>query len=144
MTLDPRIADFLSRNCVMSLATADAARPWAASVFYAFDAARVALVFVTETRTRHGTELARNPQVAATIAAQNSNVAELEGVQLEGRAFRPEHPDREIALFQVRFPIARERPAPVWLLEPERIKFTCNPLGFGVKLHWDRQAGSSG
>ncbi|MFV0333445.1 MAG: pyridoxamine 5'-phosphate oxidase family protein [Tropicimonas sp.] len=138
MTLDSRIAGFLARNCVLSLATARANAPWAASVFYAFDARTVSLVFLTEERTRHGTELLGNARVAGAIAGQNDNVAELEGIQIEGRAFRPVSPERERALFLRRFPVAANRPAPLWVLRPERIKFTCNPLGFGTKLHWER------
>lgn len=138
MTLDTRIADFLSRNCVLSLATARDGVPWAASVFYAFDPETVSLVFVTEHDTRHGAELLGNARVAGTISTQESEVARLEGVQFEGHAFEPRDPAPARELFLKRFPVAAARPAPVWLLRLDRIKFTCNRLGFGTKLHWQR------
>ncbi|MEP9306264.1 hypothetical protein ABKH70_26945, partial [Klebsiella pneumoniae] len=31
---------------------------------------------------------------------------------------------------------------PVWELRSDEIKFTDNPLGFGKKLHWRRDAGA--
>ena len=113
--------------------------PWAANVFYAFDPEMVSLVFVTGYDTRHGAELLKNPQVAGTVSTQESDIALLEGLQIEGRAVEPKDPTSARALFLKRFPVAASRPAPVWLLRPDRMKFTCNRLGFGAKLHWQRR-----
>jgi uncharacterized protein YhbP (UPF0306 family) len=41
--------------------------------------------------------------------------------------------------YYLKFPFALSFPGDLWLMEPTKIKFTDNSLGFSTKLHWQKQ-----
>src|ERR1700758_190927 len=79
-----RIAAFLDTLPVMSLATAGAQGPHAANLFYARDG--FALFWVSDAASRHSAELLADGRVAATIARDFSDFANIRGLQVSGRA----------------------------------------------------------
>ncbi|MDJ0926970.1 MAG: pyridoxamine 5'-phosphate oxidase family protein [Gammaproteobacteria bacterium] len=83
---DPRAAirAMLSEYNTVTLATARDAGPWAAAVFYASDS-ELNLYFVSDHRTRHGTDLANSDRVAGAINPDCGAWADVRGLQLEGR-----------------------------------------------------------
>ena len=78
------IRGMLEQHNTMSLATVQAGRPWAASVFYASDA-DLKLYFVSDSRTRHGRDMQANNYVAGAINPDCGTWDDVKGLQLEGR-----------------------------------------------------------
>ena len=55
--VDERIARFLGRHHVLTLATAADGTPYCANAFYAYDKGRNRLVFTSDLSTRHAREM---------------------------------------------------------------------------------------
>ncbi len=105
-------------------------------LFLRLDEERMALYFMTETRTRHGGMLLKNPRVAGTIAHQTKTIALIRGLQFSGEAVILEDENEHLARsrYYQQFPAARLMPAPVWQLSLNQIKMTDNKLGFAKKF----------
>jgi len=134
------IVDLLEGHHVATLAIADEAGPWAASCFYAFDAATMTLIVLTSTNTRHGRALLASPRLAGSVAGQPAAIADIRGVQFEATAKRLAGVRRAAALgrFARRHPQAAVVPTDVWALRLDSVKYTDNRIVFARKLHWSR------
>src|SRR3974390_2576564 len=84
--LSRRIAQFLDLHHVMSLATCGPQGPHAANVFFARDG--LALVWVSETTSRHSENIDADCHAAATVAPDYADFVMVRGVQLWGSAPR--------------------------------------------------------
>ena len=144
--LEQRVAAFLATYHVMSLATVGSSGPHATNLFYACDG--LALVWVSDPDTRHSRDIAADPRVAATVAPDYSDFADIRGVQVAGVAqpIVPMHErKRHLALLEARYPFLGElAKGPTKLLEayarttvyrlrPARIVLIDNSKGFGHK-----------
>nr|WP_281726496.1 YhbP family protein [Hafnia alvei] len=141
MTTDKEhICRFLHAQHVLTLGTCWEGEMWCANCFYVFDEECMALYFMTETRTRHGGMLLKNPRVAGTIAHQTKTIALIRGLQFSGEAVILEDENEHLARsrYYQQFPAARLMPAPVWQLSLNQIKMTDNKLGFAKKIRWER------
>lgn len=141
--LPPHVADYLAGHNVMTLATLGADGPWAAAVFYAWDAG--SLIFLSSPDSRHGRNLAADPRCAATVQEDYGDWAAIKGIQLEGRVRRLEGDEARRAQqayaekFPLVSPLAKVPPAIAaalariaWFrLEPARLHFIDNSKGFG-------------
>jgi uncharacterized protein YhbP (UPF0306 family) len=143
VALRAKVLDYLDRHNVMTLATAGPAGPWAAAVFYVHDG--FTLYFLSSPTSRHATDAAANPRVAATIHEDYRDWPQIKGVQLEGRV--AEVADAELprvrALYGAKFPVVgRIAEAPPFLvaalarvrwyaLTPDALFFVDNAAGFG-------------
>lgn len=141
--LRARAQDYLRAHHVVTLATADAAGPWAAAVFYAADG--FTLYFLSSPGSRHARSLADSPRVAATIQEDYADWPQIKGVQLEGRAVELSGAEEERArqLYGEKFPVVgnlAKAPAAIvkalakvrwYKLVPERLYFIDNSAGFG-------------
>lgn len=78
------IRDMLAAHTTITLATADGAEAWAATVFYASDA-DLNLYFVSDYRTRHARDIAAGSECAAAINADVDDWLSVKGLQLRGR-----------------------------------------------------------
>ena len=78
------IRHMLEAHNTMTLATSQADRPWAASVFYASDR-DLNLYFVSDYRTRHARDIDAGGEVAVAINADCSQWLEVRGLQIRGR-----------------------------------------------------------
>ena len=138
MEIDSRIAAFIRRHHVLTLATCRENTPWCANIFYAWMAAENLFVFTTDITTRHGEEMGRNPEVAASIVLETNIVGLVRGVQVCGMAARPEGAELEKVrrAYLRRFPYAAMADLELWTLRPTHIKLTDNRLGFGKKIEW--------
>jgi uncharacterized protein YhbP (UPF0306 family) len=142
-----RIADFLDAHHVMSLATCGAAGPHAACVFYAREG--FTLLWVSDSQSRHSTELAADCRVSATVAADYASFSDIRGLQISGRARlitdESECADAR-AVFEMRYPWLKDdlsaaaetqgdayARAGFYRLEPDRLVLIDNTLGFGHK-----------
>ena len=120
--VDERIARFLGRHHVLTLATAADGTPYCANAFYAYDKGRNRLVFTSERR------------VAASVVLETRIVGKVQGLQLCGTVARGDEEDKRRYLH--RFPYAALAELTLWALVPDYLKFTDNTLGFGKKLIW--------
>ena len=115
--VDERIARFLGRHHVLTLATAADGTPYCANAFYAYDKGRNRLVFTSDLSTRHAREMLAERRVAASVVLKTRIVGKVQGLQLW-------------------FPYAALAELTLWALVPDYLKFTDNTLGFGKKLIW--------
>lgn len=130
----------------MSLATCGAAGAHATNLFYACDG--LALIWVSESDTRHSQEIEADPRVAATVAPDYSDFAAIRGVQIAGVARRvvaADERERHVALLEARYPFLRQLAAgplklrrafartAVYRLQPAGIILIDNTKGFGHK-----------
>lgn len=130
----------------MSLSTCGADGAHAASLFYARDG--LSLVWLSEARTRHSSELEADPRVAATIAPDTSDHRAIRGLQVQGTAECVAGEAERARLLKVltaRYPFLAELEraggkmaeamvkAGLYRLRPRRIVLIDNSLGFGHK-----------
>ncbi len=148
MTVDlaQRIGAFLDAHHVLSLASLGQGGPHAANLFYARDG--LALLWVSHPDTVHSRNIAADPRVAATVAPDYADYAVIRGVQIAGAA-KPiaaaDDRQRHLALLEMRYAFLGRMaagPAPlreayaravVYRLEPARMVWIDNTLGFGHK-----------
>jgi len=141
-----RIAAFLDSHRVMSLATCGPCGPHAANVFYARD--DLCLLWVSGPDSEHAMHLRERAPVAATIAADCRDYADIKGLQIDGEAWRIVEPDerrRARSRLEARFAFLRQigsgpvalreayARAEFYRLQPKRIVFIDNTRGFGFK-----------
>lgn len=79
------ILEYLEKNKLMTVATADNNIPWAATVFFAFDQG-LNLYFISREDRRHSQEIIKNPVVAITINQDFGKPGKVKGVQIQGEA----------------------------------------------------------
>jgi uncharacterized protein YhbP (UPF0306 family) len=141
-----RIVAFLDAHHVLSLATLGPDGPHAANLFYACDS--LALVWLSDTDTRHSRDVAADARVAATVAPDYTDFSEIRGVQIFGAARQITAADerhRHLALLEARYPFLRRlkdgppklqeayaRASP-YRLQPMRMILIDNTKGFGHK-----------
>ncbi len=130
------IVRFIRKHHVLTLATQGDEGLWCANCFYAYDPKRGELLFTSGPETRHGSEMARNPHVAASIVLETRIVGRIQGLQISGTVREADPKGRTIYL--KRFPYAAVAELHLWALEPHTLKLTDNTLGFGKKLIWNR------
>jgi uncharacterized protein YhbP (UPF0306 family) len=141
----------LEAHTTATLATVGADGPWAATVFFASDAA-LNLYFVSDHRTRHGRDIAVRPRVAVAINADCRAWAEIRGLQVTGRvemleaAGRAAGLERYLAKFGdlkalLEAPTGadeeaitkRFRTADLYRVRPDWIRLIDNSRGFGYR-----------
>ncbi|MEN8147267.1 MAG: pyridoxamine 5'-phosphate oxidase family protein [Campylobacterota bacterium] len=128
---------FLSKHHLLSLATSAGNVPQSASLFYAYDAEKVAFVVASDTKTEHIQNVLANDHVSGTVALETDEVGKIEGIQFRARMRMITHKEGE--LYFKAFPFAKVMNPQLWSIELEEIKLTDNRLGFGKKLYWQRK-----
>lgn len=115
---DRAVAELLARTKTLTLATASAAGPWAAAVYYVRRADR--LYFFSDPTSRHITEALTAGQAAGSIHARAEGWRDISGLQLTGR-IRPVGPGREairaVTAYLTKFPFVREFFSPGRLID---------------------------
>lgn len=138
-----RALDYLAAHRVMTLATQGPEGLWAADVFYVNSGFN--LYFVSSHTSRHGRNLAAQPQVAATVHDDYLDWREIKGIQLEGAVERVAAAEEAgvRTLYGRKFPVAADltgAPAPIvsafakarwYKLAATRVYFIDNSAGFG-------------
>lgn len=146
------VARMLTAHHVLTLATSREGVAWAATVFYASDAA-FNLYFVSDRRTRHAQDMLANPQVALAINADPDNWHDVRGLQMAGEAARVEGVERAtaLALYLGKFASVKalfESPRSAdeqtiaqrlkntdfWRVTPNFIRLVDNERGFGFRI----------
>ena len=135
--VDKRIADFIGRHHILTLATSVEGEPYCAACFYAYDKERNLFIFTSDTTTRHGKEMEENANVALSIALETRVVGRIQGLQIVGKAQRGD--SKAQATYIKRFPYTAVVPLSLWMVAPTMMKLTDNTLGFGKKLIWESE-----
>ncbi len=103
------ILKFLGENRLMSLATSAGNKPWATTVFFAYDA-NCTIFFYSREDTKHCRNIGKNPHVAVTFNQYAGKPNSIKGLQVTGRA--AEVAAREYArcytIFTKRYPWAKK------------------------------------
>ena len=137
------ISKFLHANHVISIAAAADGEIWSSCCFYVPDEAQARLIVLTSARSKHGSLMLKNPNIAGTIAGQPENIAKINGIQLTASAqLLTDETERKaaLALYYKAHPLARAMKSDVWSLRLENVKFTDNKLVFAQKTLWQREA----
>jgi hypothetical protein len=138
--MDRRIARFIKKHHVLTLATSNGNVTWTSHVFYAWLPEETVLVFTTDPDTRHGKEMMSQPVVSGGIVLETKVIGRIRGVQLTGRAESVGNdPGIYRSAYIKRFPFALAAKLDLWVLRIEQVKMTDNRLGFGKKLIWNRE-----
>jgi uncharacterized protein YhbP (UPF0306 family) len=138
--IDPRIIRFFKRHHVLTIATSVNNEPWCANCFYVYMKNENALVFTTDTNTRHGQDFLKNNAVAGSVVLETRIIGKIRGIQFQGIVSEPEGKLLEEAndAYMKRFPVAILMETHLWIVHLTNIKMTDNRLGFGKKLTWTK------
>lgn len=138
MNVPERIADFISENEVMTIATSSENIPYCATVFYVYLPEKNLLAFMSDKDTRHSLEAMANKNVAGTIIAKNVSVSKVQGIQLTGKMFEPLDNLKEecTSRYIWTYPVAALHNSSLWAIELSFLKLTDYRLGFGKKIIW--------
>lgn len=132
-----KIEVFLAKHHLLSLATSADNVPQSASLFYAYDAEKVAFVVASETKTEHIQNILRNHRVSGTVALETDEVGKIEGIQFKATMAAIDH--RDGAIYFKAYPFAKVMNPQLWSIRLMDVKLTDNRLGFGTKLSWQRE-----
>lgn len=139
---------FLGERYTLTLATIGPdGHPQAADVYYA-ETDDLILYFISIPGSRHATNIARDPHVAATIHADTTRWRDIRGVQLEGICLRVTGVERARAwaLYTAKYPfvvadaaLARAvQKVSLYRITPRWLHWIDNASGLGHNLEWVR------
>lgn len=136
--IETRIIKFFRKHHVLTIATSYENEPWCANCFYVYLEEENALVFTTDTDTRHGKEFVKNSLVAGSVVLETMRVGKIQGIQFQGIVSEPEGEilSKSRWAYLKRFPPAVLMDTHLWIVKLTLIKMTDNRLGFGKKLIW--------
>jgi len=130
-----KIAHFINKHHVMSLATCSEGEISACSLFYAFDVKSVSFVVASAEDTTHIQHIQKNSAIAGNILLETKTVGKIQGVQFRGEFVTLEDENLGRLYFQA-FPPALVMQPTLWQIKVNYFKMTDNRLGFGKKLIW--------
>jgi uncharacterized protein len=136
--IETRIIKFFRKHHVLTIATSYENEPWCANCFYVYLEEENALVFTTDTDTRHGKEFVKNSLVAGSVVLETMRVGKIQGIQFQGIVSEPEGEilSKSRWAYLKRFPPAVLMDTHLWIVKLTLIKMTDNRLGFGKKILW--------
>jgi uncharacterized protein YhbP (UPF0306 family) len=139
MLVDKKIISFIKKHHVLTIATTVENEPWCANCFYAYMEGENALVFTTDSETRHGKEFIINPVVGGSIVLETSIIGKIRGIQFQGIVSEPneERMKKVKNTYLKRFPVAALMDTRLWVVDLTLLKLTDNRLGFGKKINWE-------
>lgn len=104
--------------------------PYTACCFYVFDASECALIFKSDSKTRHIVYAKSAPIVGVSIAHSSLKIAHIKGAQIRAEFLNATQSQEE--LYYKKFPFARAHQGSLWQLRILWLKYTDNSL-FGAK-----------
>jgi uncharacterized protein YhbP (UPF0306 family) len=136
--VDSRIIKFFRKHHVLTIATTVDNEPWCANCFYVYLEEENALVFTTDSDTRHGKEFIKNPNIAGSVVLETLVIGRIRGIQFQGIISEPESETLSKAkwAYLKKFPPAALMDTHLWIVRLTLIKMTDNRFGFGKKLLW--------
>jgi len=138
--IEERIIKFFKRHHVLTIATSVDNNPWCANCFYVYLEEENALVFTTDSDTRHGQEFVKNQVVAGTVVLETLVIGKIRGIQFQGIVSEPKDKilQKARSAYLKRFPVAALMETRLWIVDLTYIKMTDNRLGFGKKVIWEK------
>lgn len=142
---DKRITTFLQEHHVLTLATCVNNIAYCANCFYVYDEALNAFIFTSDETTKHVKDALRQNFVAGSVVLETNVIGKIQGVQFQGAMSKPEGEalKKVKKAYLKRFPVAMLMKTNLWMVELSFVKFTDNRLGFGKKLYWGTEAGTT-
>mgnify|MGYP003444156386 CR=1 FL=1 len=139
---DREIIKFMQSNSQFTIATCEDQQPYCAICYYAYSENLNAIIFKSNSGSRHINEAQGNPRVAAAIASNKNKLTDSKGVQLEGDFVEPnaEQVLEAKRCYYSKFPFALAIPGNIWLIKLTKIKYTDNRLGSLNKINWELKA----
>ena len=136
--IDSKIIRFFRKHHVLTIATTVDNEPWCANCFYVYLEDENALVFTSDSETRHGKEFVKNRLVAGSVVLETLVIGKIRGIQFQGIISEPEGDlvSRIRTAYLKRFPVAALMDTKLWIVKLTLIKMTDNRFGFGKKLIW--------
>ncbi len=120
------ILKFLAKNRLMSLATSAGNKPWATTVFFAYDA-NCTIFFYSREDTKHCRNIGKNPNVAVTFNQYAGKPNSIKGLQITGRASKvpPRARAKCYRIFTKRYPWAKNFAGDhaLYTIRPEEIHY---------------------
>jgi len=140
--VDSRIIKFFRKHHVLTIATTMDNEPWCANCFYVYLEEENALVFTTDSDTRHGKEFVKNPIVAGSVVLETMVIGRIRGIQFQGIVSEPDGEllSKAKRAYLKKFPPAVLMDTHLWVVKLTLIKMTDNRLGFGKKMIWNQDA----
>ena len=140
--MDSKIIKFIKARHILTLATTGEFAPHTANMFYAFDKENYRLYFTSPYTTLHIQQGIANPKVGINIVYETKIVGKIQGLQAVG-TLRSLDNKEELSnarkLYIKRFPYTAVMDLHLWMVDIDALKYTDNTLGFGKKLHWNRE-----
>ncbi|MCF6364831.1 MAG: pyridoxamine 5'-phosphate oxidase family protein [Bacteroidales bacterium] len=135
---DKKIAGFIKKHHVLTLATAVNNVPYCSNCFYVYLEKENMFVFTSGNETKHIQDVLQNNYVGGSVVLETSIVGKIQGIQFNGTMYLPEGDVKKKAdkTYMKKYPFAKLMKTQLWVLELEFIKLTDNRLGFGKKLIW--------
>ena len=130
-----KIADFIEKHHVMSLATSYETELSVCSLFYAYDEDRQLFIVASSPQTTHIEHILKNSKIAGNILLETHKVGEIKGLQFRGKFSKLEESSLKLKYFK-KFPYALALNPTLWQIEVNYFKMTDNTLGFGKKIIW--------
>lgn len=140
--MNERISLFIAEQTCANICTLNEnGTPYCFTCFIAYNSKDQLLLFKSSADTTHSKNILRNPIVAGTILPDKLNKLQIKGIQFEGTVLPFDDPmaKQAAADYYLKNPMAVAVPGEVWTVQLQKLKFTDNTLGFGTKLHWERE-----
>ena len=140
MSIPNHISTFISSCVNLTVATCSDNQPYCANCFYVFIPDENLLICKSDRESVHMKQAVENNLVAGTILPNALDFSAIKGIQFTGVFILPDN-----ALYKeqyiAKYPMAKDMPGSIWMIQLSEIKMTDNSLGFGTKIHWSRVEG---
>jgi len=130
-----KIASFLQKHHVLSLATSNDNELSVCSLFYTFSKERNSFIVASSDETLHINHIKQNKNIAGNIVLETKLIGKIQGVQFRGEFLLLEDSELKKLYFKA-FPHAIVMKPKLWQIKVNYFKMTDNTLGFGKKLIW--------
>ncbi|MGY4676855.1 pyridoxamine 5'-phosphate oxidase family protein [Pasteurella sp. P03HT] len=136
--MQKRVADFIKKQYLFTLACVDNNMPWANALYYVFDEHLKRLIYVTGEQTQHAQIMSKNPQVAGTIFVPTRFVPSLQGVQFTGKAKQLFGEEAELArlYYEASYSHQLIRQLSIWAVDLDYVRLVDNSLGLFSAIEW--------
>ena len=130
-----KIAAFIAKHHVMSLATSYEDELSVCSLFYAYNEEQKVFIVASAQETTHIQHIQKNSKIAGNILLETNTIGEIRGVQFRGEFIELDEQDLKLEYFK-KFPYALALKPKLWQIKVDYFKMTDNRLGFGKKIIW--------
>ena len=132
-----KIASFIEKHHVMSLATSFDKELSVCSLFYVYDVQSATFIVASSHETIHIQHIKNSSMIAGNILLETQKIGEIKGLQFRGEFLEVDDSRLKFLYFKA-FPYALAMNPQLWQINVNYFKLTDNSLGFGKKIIWDK------